>query len=119
VGAEEIDDYLAGVPQPARDTLAALRRSILALVPDAEQAISYGLGLRWSPARRPVRQPCHHRPMVRVLVPSLVCALLLFVGRLMLTNASVANAAVVAFLGALIFAAFQLWERYRQARRAP
>jgi hypothetical protein len=55
--------------------------------------------------------------MVRVLVPSVVCGLLLFVGRLVLTDASVANAVVVAFLGALIFAAFQLWERYRQARR--
>jgi protein-S-isoprenylcysteine O-methyltransferase Ste14 len=55
---------------------------------------------------------------VRVLIPSVACGLLLLVGRLLLTDSSVANAVVVAFLGALIFAAFQLWERYRQARRA-
>jgi uncharacterized protein YdhG (YjbR/CyaY superfamily) len=43
VGAEEIDDYLAGVPEPGRSTLEALLRSILAGVPDATQGISYGL----------------------------------------------------------------------------
>jgi uncharacterized protein YdhG (YjbR/CyaY superfamily) len=43
MGAAEIDDYLAGVPEPGRGTLEALRRSIVAVVPDAEQGISYGL----------------------------------------------------------------------------
>jgi uncharacterized protein YdhG (YjbR/CyaY superfamily) len=42
MGAEEIDDYLAGVTEPGRSTLEALRRSILAVV-DAEQGISYGM----------------------------------------------------------------------------
>jgi len=40
---EEIDDYLAGLEEPRRSTLEALRRSILAVVPDAEQCISYGM----------------------------------------------------------------------------
>jgi uncharacterized protein YdhG (YjbR/CyaY superfamily) len=41
--AKEIDDYLAGVPEPKRSTLEALRRSILAVIPEAEQCISYGM----------------------------------------------------------------------------
>ena len=41
--AAEIDDYLAELEEPARGTLEALRRSILAVVPDAEECISYGL----------------------------------------------------------------------------
>lgn len=40
---QEIDDYLAGLDEPKRATLEALRRSILAVVPDAEQVISYGM----------------------------------------------------------------------------
>ncbi len=43
MGQREIDDYLAGLGEPQRDTLEALRRSILAVVPDAEQCISYGM----------------------------------------------------------------------------
>ncbi len=39
--AQEIDAYLAGVDQPGRGTLEALRRSILAVVPDAEECLSY------------------------------------------------------------------------------
>jgi uncharacterized protein YdhG (YjbR/CyaY superfamily) len=41
--AKEIDDYLAGVPEPKRSTLEVLRRSILAVIPEAEQCISYGM----------------------------------------------------------------------------
>jgi uncharacterized protein YdhG (YjbR/CyaY superfamily) len=40
---EEIDDYLAGLEEPKRSTLEALRRSILQVVPGAEQCISYGM----------------------------------------------------------------------------
>ena len=40
---QEIDDYLAGLGEPQRGALEALRRSILAVVPDAEQCISYGM----------------------------------------------------------------------------
>jgi len=40
---DEVDSYLAGVDEPKRSTLEALRRSILAVVPDAEQGISYGM----------------------------------------------------------------------------
>lgn len=43
MSAAEIDAYLAGVSEPARSTLEALRTSILAVIPDAEQGISYGL----------------------------------------------------------------------------
>ena len=41
MGHQEIDDYLAALDEPRRGTLEALRRSILAVVPDAEQCISY------------------------------------------------------------------------------
>jgi uncharacterized protein YdhG (YjbR/CyaY superfamily) len=40
---KDIDSYLASVEEPKRATLEALRRSILAVVPDAEQCISYGM----------------------------------------------------------------------------
>lgn len=39
----EIDRYLAALDEPKRDTLEHLRRSILEVVPDAEQCISYGM----------------------------------------------------------------------------
>ncbi len=39
----EVDAYLAGVPEPGRTTLETLRRSILMVVPDAEQGLSYGV----------------------------------------------------------------------------
>jgi uncharacterized protein YdhG (YjbR/CyaY superfamily) len=41
LSAEEVDQYLRGVEEPKRSTLAALRRAILEVVPDAEQVISY------------------------------------------------------------------------------
>ena len=41
MSAEEIDDYLRGVEEPKRSTLKALRATILEIVPDAEQVISY------------------------------------------------------------------------------
>jgi uncharacterized protein YdhG (YjbR/CyaY superfamily) len=41
VSGEEVDRYLQGVEEPKRSTLAALRSSILEVVPDAEQVISY------------------------------------------------------------------------------
>jgi uncharacterized protein YdhG (YjbR/CyaY superfamily) len=40
---DEVDAYLAGLDEPKRSTLEALRRSILAVVPDAEEGISYGV----------------------------------------------------------------------------
>ena len=43
MSAEEIDGYLASVEEPKRSTLEALRQSILEVVPDAEQCISYGM----------------------------------------------------------------------------
>lgn len=38
---EEIDAYFAEVGEPKRSTLEEMRRRILAVVPDAEQTISY------------------------------------------------------------------------------
>jgi uncharacterized protein YdhG (YjbR/CyaY superfamily) len=39
----EVDRYLAGLDEPQRSTLEALRKSILEVVPGAEQCISYGM----------------------------------------------------------------------------
>src|SRR6266702_5009225 len=41
VSAKEVDAYLRGVEEPKRSTLQALRRTILEVVPEAEQVISY------------------------------------------------------------------------------
>ena len=41
VSAEEVDEYLRSVDEPKRSTLQTLRRTILEIVPDAEQVISY------------------------------------------------------------------------------
>ena len=40
---QDIDSYLAALDEPKRSTLEELRRSILAVIPDAEQCISYGM----------------------------------------------------------------------------
>ena len=39
---ETVDEYLAGVDEPGRSTLAALRAVLLRLLPDAEEGIAYG-----------------------------------------------------------------------------
>ncbi|HEX6509031.1 MAG TPA: DUF1801 domain-containing protein [Chloroflexota bacterium] len=41
--AQEIDAYLEGLDEPKRSTLQQLRETILEIVPDAEQCISYSL----------------------------------------------------------------------------
>ncbi len=41
MSAREVDEYLRGVEEPKRSTLEQLRRTILEIVPDAEQVISY------------------------------------------------------------------------------
>jgi uncharacterized protein YdhG (YjbR/CyaY superfamily) len=38
---QEVDDYLAALDEPKRSTLEALRRTILEVVPEAEQGMSY------------------------------------------------------------------------------
>ncbi|MBV8217628.1 MAG: DUF1801 domain-containing protein [Solirubrobacterales bacterium] len=43
MSAEEVDEYLRGVEEPKRTTLQALRATILEIVPDATEIISYGL----------------------------------------------------------------------------
>jgi len=41
VSAKQVDEYLRGLEEPKRSTLEAMRRTILEVVPDAEQVISY------------------------------------------------------------------------------
>ena len=43
VSAQEIDEYLRALEEPKRTTLARLRQTILEIVPEAEQGISYGV----------------------------------------------------------------------------
>lgn len=43
MSAQEIDAYLEGLDEPKRSTLQQLRETILEIVPDAEQCISYSL----------------------------------------------------------------------------
>ena len=40
---ERVDEYLASVAEPKRSTLAQLRQTIVELVPDADECISYGM----------------------------------------------------------------------------
>jgi uncharacterized protein YdhG (YjbR/CyaY superfamily) len=42
VSRQEIDRYLAGLDEPKRTTLRELRKTIAAVIPEAEQCISYG-----------------------------------------------------------------------------
>lgn len=42
MSAREINEYLAQLEEPKRSTLQTLRETILRVVPDAEQCISYG-----------------------------------------------------------------------------
>jgi uncharacterized protein YdhG (YjbR/CyaY superfamily) len=43
VSKKEIDQYLGTLDEPKRATLAQLRDTIVAIVPNAEQCISYGM----------------------------------------------------------------------------
>jgi len=43
MSAAEIDEYLDRLEEPKRSTLSRLRRDILAVVPDADQCISYAV----------------------------------------------------------------------------
>lgn len=43
MSGQEIDAYLQGLAEPQRSTLQHLRQTILEIVPDAEQCISYGV----------------------------------------------------------------------------
>lgn len=43
MSSAEIDDYLAELDEPKRSTLEALRATILELIPEAEQGLSYGV----------------------------------------------------------------------------
>jgi uncharacterized protein YdhG (YjbR/CyaY superfamily) len=42
VGADDVDAYLAGLGEPQRRALEQVRRAVLAVVPTAEQGLSYG-----------------------------------------------------------------------------
>ena len=39
----EVDDYLASLDEPKRSTLESLRRTILEILPEVDEGISYGL----------------------------------------------------------------------------
>ena len=39
----EVDEYLEGAPEPQRATLDALRQTLREILPDADQALSYGV----------------------------------------------------------------------------
>jgi uncharacterized protein YdhG (YjbR/CyaY superfamily) len=41
MSAEEVDEYLRGIEEPKRSTLLAVRRTILEVIPEAEQGLSY------------------------------------------------------------------------------
>ena len=43
MSAEEVDQYLAKLDEPKRSTLESLRATILGLIPEAEQGLSYGV----------------------------------------------------------------------------
>lgn len=43
MSAEQIDEYLEAIDEPKRSTLAQLRTSILEVLPEAEQGMSYGV----------------------------------------------------------------------------
>jgi uncharacterized protein YdhG (YjbR/CyaY superfamily) len=43
VSAEEIDRYLDALEEPKRTTLARLRQTIMEILPEADQGISYGV----------------------------------------------------------------------------
>jgi uncharacterized protein YdhG (YjbR/CyaY superfamily) len=43
VSEKEIDDYIGSLEEPKRSTLEALRRTILEIVPEAEQGLAYGV----------------------------------------------------------------------------
>ena len=43
VSARDVDEYLAALDEPKRGTLERLRITILGIVPEAEQCISYGM----------------------------------------------------------------------------
>jgi uncharacterized protein YdhG (YjbR/CyaY superfamily) len=43
VSVKEVDDYLSGIEEPKRSTLQTLRRTIVEIIPDAEEMISYGV----------------------------------------------------------------------------
>jgi uncharacterized protein YdhG (YjbR/CyaY superfamily) len=43
VTAQQIDQYLDALEEPKRTTLARVRQTILDILPEAEQGISYGL----------------------------------------------------------------------------
>lgn len=40
---QEVDRYIAALEEPKRGTLQSLRQTIAAIIPDADQVISYGM----------------------------------------------------------------------------
>jgi len=42
MSSKEVDRHLAKIPEPHRSTLQSLRKTILEVIPEAEEVISYG-----------------------------------------------------------------------------
>ena len=70
---QDVDDYLAAVPEPQKSTLEQLRATLVALLPEAEQGIAYGVpcfkvggkgvaGFAWytEPLHLPADERVHH-----------------------------------------------------------
>jgi uncharacterized protein YdhG (YjbR/CyaY superfamily) len=43
VSTQDVDDYLAAVPEPQKSTLEGMRATLAALLPDGAQGIAYGV----------------------------------------------------------------------------
>src|SRR5205823_14427509 len=57
VSAQEVDEYLRGIEEPKRRALETRRRTILEIVPEAEQVISYRVpAFAWTGRRRRLRR---------------------------------------------------------------
>jgi uncharacterized protein YdhG (YjbR/CyaY superfamily) len=76
VSKEEIDLYLASLDEPKRSTLKSLRLTILEIVPEAEQCMSYGVAAFKLEGKvvagfAPFKNQLSYRPHSRSVVPEL------------------------------------------------
>lgn len=74
--ADQVDAYLADVPEPQRSTLQALRLTLRRLLPEAEEGISYGVpcfkvGGKAVAGFAAYRDHCSYLPMSGSVLPAL------------------------------------------------
>ena len=65
MSVRDVDEYLAAIDEPKRGTVERLRNTILEIVPEAEQCISYGSS-RSGGARSETLGPRRRTPSARV-----------------------------------------------------